>query len=325
MKNEYLTKDPFSPSIRLKLKHAATLIIAFTVMASSPLLILDSPALASTSLSSPRSSTGPNESGGPSTISQGGDFTAQAPLQIPRTLQSTDLVNSLAFYEVTFITATTGVIDKIEMEFPAGTNIAAGGVIERVGIGGGTLTKVGSTLTFDVTSPVSIPAGTFIRLEMFGIQNPDTPSSTFTATLTTRDSGGATIDGPSTTNLYTIKQVGTDDIADNAITTPKISDDTITTDKVASSFAYKRVLADGESGWNPDGTAINFPISDTLFDVAEAVVVVNLDGDSTAPIATCAVSNLTFESFVVTCTSAPPNGAELRYAVFVPAEPPAGP
>jgi hypothetical protein len=59
--------------------------------------------------------------------------------------------------------------------------------------------------------------------------------------------------------------------------------------------------------------------------VAEAVVVVNLDGDSTAPIATCAVSNLTFESFVVTCTSAPPNGAELRYAVFVPAEPPAEP
>jgi hypothetical protein len=57
--------------------------------------------------------------------------------------------------------------------------------------------------------------------------------------------------------------------------------------------------------------------------VAEAVVVVNLDGDSTAPIATCAVSNLTFESFVVICTSASPSGAELRYAVFVPAEPPA--
>jgi hypothetical protein len=70
---------------------------------------------------------------------------------------------------------------------------------------------------------------------------------------------------------------------------------------------------------------INFGITDPQFDVAEAVVVVNLDGDSTAPIATCAVSNLNFEAFVVTSTSPPPNGAELRYAVFTPAELPAEP
>src|SRR5918996_634811 len=118
-------------------------------------------------------------------------------VQIPRTLQSNDLVNSLAFYEVTFITSTTGAIDRIRMDFPAGTNIAAAGVIERVGIGGGTLLKSGSSVTYDVTSPVVIPAGTFIRLEMFGIKNPSSPSTTFTATITTRDNGGNLIDGPS--------------------------------------------------------------------------------------------------------------------------------
>jgi hypothetical protein len=156
-------------------------------------------------------------------------FSTQAALQIPRTLQSNDLVNSLAFYEVTFITSTTGAIDKIEMEFPAGTNIAAAGVIERVGIGGGTLLKSGSSITYDVTTPVSIPAGTFIRLEIFGIKNPNNPSTTFTATITTRDSGGNLIDGPSQTNVYTVKQIGTNDIADNSITDAKLSLDSVYT------------------------------------------------------------------------------------------------
>ncbi|MGI0043443.1 MAG: hypothetical protein ACRD47_07010 [Nitrososphaeraceae archaeon] len=153
----------------------------------------------------------------PSTMGLDGDFSAQAALQIPRTLQSADIVNSLAFYEVTFITSTAGAIDKIEIQFPAGTNIAAAGVIERVGIGGGALTKAGSTLTYDLTTPVNITAGTFIRLEMFGIKNPGVPSTTYTATITTRDSGGAVIDGPSQTNVYTMRQIGTTDIVPGAI------------------------------------------------------------------------------------------------------------
>jgi hypothetical protein len=132
---------------RLRLRLGIILFIALTVL-SSPLLIFNGPVLAST----PTPSTDPSGSG-PSTISQGDEFTAQAPLQIPRTLQSTDLVNSLAFYEVTFITSTTGAIDRIRMDFPAGTGVGAAGIIERIGIGGGTLLKSGSSITYDVTSP----------------------------------------------------------------------------------------------------------------------------------------------------------------------------
>ena len=136
---------------------------------------------------------------GPSTISQDGiDFTTQA-LQIPRTFQSTDIVSSTGMYEVTFITSTAGAIDKIEIAFPVNTNVGPSGVIEKVGIGTGTLIKTGSTLTYDVQNPVNIPAGTFIRLEITGIRNP-TISSSFTATITTMDSSGAVIDGPSSTN-----------------------------------------------------------------------------------------------------------------------------
>jgi hypothetical protein len=153
----------------------------------------------------------------PSVMNLDGDFSTQAALQIPRTFQSTDIVSSTGIYEVTFITSTAGAIDKIEIAFPAGTNIGAAGVVEKVGIGGGTLTKVGSTLTYDVTTPVNIPAGTFIRLEISGIKNPSNPSTTFTASITTRDSGGAVIDGPSPTNVYTIKKIGTNDIAPGAI------------------------------------------------------------------------------------------------------------
>jgi hypothetical protein len=114
---------------------------------------------------------------------------------------------------------------------------------------------------------------------------------------------------------------------DNGLRSVDIRDDTspgggLTGDDIVEStldvVPPNTVLADPEQGWNPDGTQVNFPISDPLFDVSKDAVVVNLDGDSTAPIATCAVSNLTFESFVVTCTSAPPNGAELRYAVISP-------
>lgn len=74
------------------------------IVISSPILMLVDPALIAAPLSKEGSSSGTNAAA-PSTISQEGDFTAQAPLQIPRTLESNDFVNLLAFYEVTFITS----------------------------------------------------------------------------------------------------------------------------------------------------------------------------------------------------------------------------
>jgi hypothetical protein len=110
--------------------------------------------------------------------------------------------------------------------------------------------------------------------------------------------------------------VGGGKVADDSLTSLDIDESTL--DFLPSSTILGRTLADGEQGWNPDGTQINFGVTDVDFQVAEELVLVNLDGDSTAPIATCAVSNLNFEAFVVTCTSAPPNGAELRYVIINP-------
>ena len=192
-------------------------VIAFMVI-SSPILMLANPTQAlaatpnnlykvdssnyhSTPLVSDMASPSPSSTATMATppVSSQGNFSAQAALQIPRTFQSMDIVGSTGIYEVTFITSTAGAIDKIEIAFPVDTNVGPSGVIEKVGIGTGTLIKTGSTLTYDVQNPVNIPAGTFIRLEITGIRNP-TISSSFTATITTMDSSGAVIDGPSSTN-----------------------------------------------------------------------------------------------------------------------------
>jgi hypothetical protein len=252
--------SPSSSSNHSRIRLGLTVIIALIVISSTTTITLFSPAqlLAYSRVienSNDHSKPPMSEERSP-TVSSPSTPTIQAPLQIPRTLQSTDLVNSLAFYEVTFITSTAGAIDKIRMDFPAGTNIAAAGVIERVGIGGGTLLKSGSSITFDVTSPVSIPAGTFIRLEMFGIKNPNNPSDTFTATVTTRDSGGNLIDGPSQTNVYTMRQIGTNDIADSSITSTKPNE----------GFMKRVTLLDNAAGnalgWIPDGSVDNFVITE---------------------------------------------------------------
>ncbi|MGI0043277.1 MAG: hypothetical protein ACRD47_06165, partial [Nitrososphaeraceae archaeon] len=147
----------------MKLEVHSGLRLGLALILASPfvLLFIPSNALANPSVTDTSSNhatlSTPDEHSSPSVSSPSAASspTIQAPLQIPRTLQSTDLVNSLAFYEVTFITSTTGAIDKIRMDFPAGTNVAAAGFIERVGIGGGTLLKSGSSITFDVTAPIS--------------------------------------------------------------------------------------------------------------------------------------------------------------------------
>jgi hypothetical protein len=288
-----------------RLRLGIKLITALTVVSSFPLLILNNTLLAPTS--SPPYSTGPNELAAPSTICQGGDFGTQPPLQFPRTLQSIDIVNSLAIYEVTFITSTTGAIDKIRMDFPASTKVAAAGVIERIGIGGGTLLKSGSSITYDVQTPVSIPAGTFIRLEIFGIKNPSGPSTSYTATITTRDSGGNLMDGPSLTNVDTMRQIGTNDIADGSVTM----------NKPAQGFMKRITLLDNAAGnalgWNPDGVL-------TAFDITEPGSLGEFIGYVSAPVRLSGVTNCqvgfqTAGEFSMDCEFPPVNGAQLPYVV----------
>jgi len=78
------------------------------------------------------------------------------------------LTNNIAkinsFYDVVFLTATAGTIKKIEVTFPFGTTVPSIAFFnEAEGIGPGTPSKSGLTITYTVTN-VNVPAGTKIRL-----------------------------------------------------------------------------------------------------------------------------------------------------------------
>jgi hypothetical protein len=294
------------PSIPSRLRLGLTVIIALMMVSSTATVMLFNPGqVLAYSRVIENSNDHPNppmseEHSSPSVSSPAATTTTptiQAPLQIPRTLQSNDLVNSLAFYEVTFITSTTGPIDKIRMDFPAGTNIAAAGVLERVGIGGGTLLKSGSSITYDVTTPLSIPAGTFIRLEMFGIKNPPQPFN-FAAIITTRDSSGNLIDGPSQTNVYAMKQIESNDVAESFMKKVTLLDD-----------------AGGNAlGWNPDGVTDVFNIqASTLSGSDNGYVNIMIPSF-------CGIDFVGEGLFLVSCEIPPTNDSQLHYlALNLPA------
>ena len=260
----------------------------------------------------------------PSTIGQDGkegDFSTQAALSSVSARQTNNIVGAQSYYDVVFTTTTTGTIKFIDITFPAGTVIgAAPNLVEREGIGAGTAAKTSATvIRYTVTSAVSVPANTEIRLEFFNIVNPTAPSTGYKVTVTTRNAGGTVIDGPTTSNGFSMKQIGTGQIADGAATTPKIADNAITSTKPAESFMKRVTVKDDAAGhavgWDPNGVTTIFTIfepaitgTDTAFVIIEVISssVTNCDvtGQSDTP-----------TEFAIRCSAGPPNGAALHYVV----------
>lgn len=95
-------------------------------------------------------------------------------------------------YTFEFTTATSGTIASVTATVPTGTAGTAG-VGTVFGLGAGTASLSGTTLTYTVTSPASVSAGIPIYIEFTGLTNTATAGS-YTSTITTRDSTPATID-----------------------------------------------------------------------------------------------------------------------------------
>lgn len=103
---------------------------------------------------------------------------SQAPLSSLTARPTNNIVNTNSFYDDVFLTATAGAIKTIQVTFPAGTTIPSGAFFnEAEGIGPGTASKSGQTITYTVTNAVNVPAGTKIRLEFANINNPLSPSA----------------------------------------------------------------------------------------------------------------------------------------------------
>jgi hypothetical protein len=286
----------FKPLIHSGLRLGLTLVIVLMVI-SSPVVMLVNPASAAPSSSIDASPSSP------STISQdGSDFTTQAALSSLSARPTNNIVNTNSFYDVVFLTATSGAIKFIQVTFPAGTIVPTSAVFnEAEGIGPGFISQVsGQTVTYTVNNAVNVPVGTKIRLEFANINNPLQPSSNYMVTVTTRDAANAIIDGPTQSTAYTIKQIGSNAIAESFMKQVQLFDD----------------AAGNAAGWNPDGSSLTFSINPApgvtggsgnfivIMQPAEAIIPTNCD----VPWPT-----ISFQEFNIVCDNAPQNGATIKY------------
>ncbi|MGH9984131.1 MAG: hypothetical protein ACRD8W_09260 [Nitrososphaeraceae archaeon] len=194
----------FKPLKHSGIRLSLSLIITLVVI-SSPIVMFINPMSVT---ASPLSADGSTSA--PSTISQdGSDFTTQAALSGVWARQTNNIVGAQSYYDIIFVTSTTGTIKFIDITFPDGTLMGAPPrhlTSEREGIGHGNAVHTSSTtISYTVLNPVSIPEGTKIRLEFFNLVNPTLPSTGYRVTVTTKDAGGAIIDGPTASNGLNMK------------------------------------------------------------------------------------------------------------------------
>ena len=133
-------------------------------------------------------------------------------------------------YSYSFKTATAGTIGKVTFAV-SGAGLAGTPVIAKnYGIGAGTVARAGQTITYTVTSPVSVSAGIPIYIELSGLTN-GSPAGSYTTSITTQTAASATIDGPTTSNAVTLAASNT------AVTVTIAKSATFTLDTTAYTLA----------------------------------------------------------------------------------------
>jgi hypothetical protein len=214
-----------------------------------------------------------------------------------RVVPMSNLATMQTTYDIFFTTATTGTINTVEMNFGSPFNIAsATKYIERSGIGSGTLSVSGSILKYTVNNPVSISAGTNIRLEIARIIANNVGS--FTVSITTRNTGNSIIDGPTQSSSFSIFAVGS-----NA---------------VSSDFMLRKTLLDDAAGhahgWNPTGGANPLFVSDSDISGSPGNIFVSV----MVPALICATSVIDTNAhiFIVLCNNPPPDNSKLDYVII---------
>jgi hypothetical protein len=238
-----------------------------------------------------------------------------APLTNVNIVPSNNIVNTRTTYDIIFNTATTGTIKTIEMNFPSSFDVQFTfgpnpKLIDKIGIGSGSLSNGGSStkLVYTVNSPVSVSAGTRIRLEIGRIDNSQLTTSNFhQVTITTKNTGGNTIDGPTLSDTFIMKGIEGRDIDPNFMIRKTLRDDTV-----------------GHSlGWNPGGSTTDFTIIDhdaqTEEEAGDETFITLMLRDSHSTGAICMVNHTDGEhtdgTFYMNCNAPPADGAELHYEI----------
>jgi hypothetical protein len=222
---------------------------------------------------------------------------------------SSNLATMMSTYDISFRTGTTGTIKTIEILFPDGQFDVASATryLERSGIGSGSISvTTDSNITYTVNSPERVPAGTFIRLEIPRIIA--NVAGNFQANITTKNTHGGIIDGPTLSSKFLISDVGTTAIADNSITGQDLS----------TSFTIRKTLHDDAighaHGWNPDTSTRAYGISDSDISGGSSSEFVSVMVRSGNP-AFCAAASGDTGLFGVYCDSPPGHSSELDYII----------
>src|SRR3989475_12222265 len=142
-------------------------------------------------------------------------------------MPSDQTVKQASYFTVQFTTATTGIIHTIKVTYPTGFVMGGTKLIEVSGIGSGSLTISGQTLTYTIASPVSVAAGKQIKLMFGNIKNGATTSNT--VAISTID-GGVPID--SGTGTFTLTQIANAMIAPSAVTNSKLATNSVSSSKI---------------------------------------------------------------------------------------------
>jgi hypothetical protein len=216
-------------------------------------------------------------------------------------LPANNIVNTRTTYDIIFKTATTGTIKTIDMTFPPGFEVsAATSLIERIGIGSGSLSAPSSTtLIYTVSSPVSVPAGTTIRLEIGRIVNSNTAGS-FQVSLATKNTTPVIID-VATSPSFPIKSITEKDVSPSLMKKITLLDD-----------------ATGNShGWNPNGVTTFIQLHG-FSDVPNSATIIPV-----TPFNFCRVSGFINGGFFLDCDSPPSDGTSMAFTVInAPVTPP---
>jgi len=228
-------------------------------------------------------------------------------------IPSSNLATMMSTYDISFRTGTTGTIKTIEILFPDGQFDIASATryLERSGIGSGSISVTNnpathSMITYTVKNPESVPADTFIKLEIPRIIA--NVAGNFQATITTKNTDGGIIDGPTLSSKFLISDVDTTAIADNSITGQDLS----------TSLTIRKTLHDDAighaRGWNPDTSTRAYAVSDSDISGAPSSEFVSVIVRSGNPVL-CAAASGDAGLFGVYCDSPPGNSAELDYII----------
>ena len=106
-------------------------------------------------------------------------------------------------HTISSTTTVAGTIATVEGVFQAGFDVSGATLGAVSGISAGTISVVGQTVIYTVTTPVSVPSGTVISIELHSIVNP-TISGLYFIDVTTRDGIGNIINGPTSASVSII-------------------------------------------------------------------------------------------------------------------------